>query len=376
MLEQQSLPGMLWISSYRPFFLFLILALGCTSDPVGKEQAISESSNISTPTLKIRSNEAVLFEAPNLKSKILQDLPKHASVIHLEQLSYHLDWFNMEGQEVFEPWIAIQTKQQVNGWTNLGAVYDLNRLEDQEEYYQKMLEALAGAELYPSIVDYNRMNATVKTADDFLTVYKQAQTIQSELTKRLQLVLEQNSHAKIPDFFWLQEVLPGLLPQFDQSNKQYLLDKDFTDFLNTALKTSSKKDDQFIAVFLLLFPEDSIEYKTPSYQLPVSLTAQHSLLGRGIHLDLLIAMEEVVDEAPLFFAQVQPIKDALINDISSANVSYWESADQIIEELKRIQAKDFDVLSQNDKIAIGERIKQFEKFTQFGISVDLKSGRE
>ncbi|MFK7935894.1 MAG: hypothetical protein AB8G22_20440, partial [Saprospiraceae bacterium] len=102
-----------------------------------------------------------------------------------------------------------------------------------------------------------------------------------------------------------------------------------------------------------------------------------SLLGRGIHVSLLNTMERTWADSTiqLFRAEVEEEKEWLLNDVlAEKEGSYWETQENILNELGEIISTDFAILTKNEKIAIRQRQQQFHEPEKNNILVDGQSG--
>lgn len=105
-----------------------------------------------------------------------------------------------------------------------------------------------------------------------------------------------------------------------------------------------------------IYPPDGIEYHFHSWDFPVNLHQKHSLLGRHIHFDLLLQIEQLIQQYPFLQAEGQQIKDLLVHDISASGTTYWEDWPAIQSELDTIlNTTTWEILTQEDLATINQR---------------------
>jgi hypothetical protein len=123
-----------------------------------------------------------------------------------------------------------------------------------------------------------------------------------------------------------------------------------------------------------IYPTDSIEYFFPAWSIQTWDYGGHSLLGRGIHHEILKQLNDYRDKYGYFDKEVMEFKQMILDDISQADVSYWEGQPDILKELNVIIKSDFSLLSNEDKIALEVRKGQFLEPERFKIELNLRSG--
>ena len=105
-----------------------------------------------------------------------------------------------------------------------------------------------------------------------------------------------------------------------------------------------------------IYPPDGIEYHFHSWDFPVNLQEKHSLLGRNIHFDLLLKLEELALKHPYLQGECKHIKDLILSDIFNAGTTYWEDWPAIESELDTIlSTTSWHLLSQEDLLTVKHR---------------------
>ncbi|HMR42739.1 MAG TPA: hypothetical protein PKC40_02855, partial [Saprospiraceae bacterium] len=238
----------------------------------------------------------------------------------------------------------------------------------------KRLLSLFGKELTEKIDQYRAQFNLAARSREFADAYRTGEKLRDTLTHVLERKLEISDLEQAPDLFWLKDAMPAFQPQLVAEGTAYQLFHDFKTLHTKANATEGEEDNEFVELCLLLFPEDSIEYFYPAWFIQTWDYGGHSLLGRGVHLQILEEMEEVLEANDLFEAEILKIKAKLIDDITSQDVTYWESAENILKELDAIIAANFSILSESDKIALTTRRKMFEAPEENNIQLDQRTG--
>lgn len=105
-----------------------------------------------------------------------------------------------------------------------------------------------------------------------------------------------------------------------------------------------------------IYPPDGIEYHFHSWDFPITIQQKHSLLGRHIHYNLLIKLDQLVDQYPFLQAECEQIKNLILDDISTSVNTYWEDWPTIQAELDTIlNTTTWNILSKEDLATIMHR---------------------
>lgn len=105
-----------------------------------------------------------------------------------------------------------------------------------------------------------------------------------------------------------------------------------------------------------VYPPDGIEYHFHSWEFPVTIQEKHSLLGRNIHFDLFMKLEQITQQYPFVQAECITLKNLLLDDITASGTSYWEDWPAIQSELDTIlNTKNWHILNQEDLAILKQR---------------------
>lgn len=242
--------------------------------------------------------------------------------------------------------------------------------------YLSQLDNLFGEEGKAAIIDYNIQVDTANFASSVELAYRQGQILRDTLGNILVKKMEALEPHQLPDLFWLNEVMPHFVPQLVAEGTTYYLFNDYKSWSAKAAQTPQQEDDLFMQLSLNMFPDDSIEYFFPVWFLQTWDYGGYSLLGRKHHETILNQINATWADSRFqtFRPEVLAIKDQVVNDITSPHISYWEKKSEIIAELDKIIQSNYDILDENDKMALQKRRKQFENAEKNGIKVNQQAG--
>lgn len=317
------------------------------------------------PPRVVLLDELPVRKAPGDSAEVLELLHKGDKVYELGGVSTFTTVLYLQGKYMNEPWLNVKTEKGIHGWVYAGG-FDWSA--DYQALFFKRLEALAGQLTARRALDLQSQYATIDQASDFAGVYRNAMGLRDTLERFIQ--------QKIPDedwsgFGWISNIIPGFVPAAESG---FFLFADYRQWAAKARQTPQTDDDVFMELMLGIYPEDSIEYHLPVWLIQSSPGENHSLLGRGLHLQLLQKCAGIMAQSPLFEQEIRKIKSIIVNDITQAGVSYWENAARIKEEVDAILQIPGSLLSQSDLIALRTRRKQLETPEVYEIRLDVQSG--
>ena len=283
---------------------------------------------------------------------------------------------NYAGTIYHEPWIKVQTDDKTQGWIYGSAInFGMKSPNELNKFLiGKRLHSIFGKDNAARLKVYNQSFENIHSVQSFASVYKAGCLLRDTMIQLIESKVEIGEEEELPNLFWLDNAFPGFIPQLVAEGTSYYLFADYRQFLEKAQKTPGEEDNAFVDICLTVFPEDSIEYFFPVWQIQTWDYGGHSLLGRGIHKKVLFALDEFSKSTDLFKEEVGRIKEELINDITSPYVTYWEDSDLILPELDTILQANLPFLQEADKIALQARRAHFEKPAENGIEVNHRSG--
>jgi len=233
-----------------------------------------------------------------------------------------------------------------------------------------------GPELTSAAFQYQQSYEAVTKSEEMAAVYTQGRELRDTLVRLLENKIEIEDYEQLPDLFWLEEAMPGFVTALVAEGTLYYLFYDYRQLLAKAAKTSGAQDDEFIEFCTQVHEMDSVEHFFPAWFMQTWDYGGHSLLGRGIHLDLLKEMDRQVANKSTFASEINLIKERILADITEHYISYWETKAMIVAELAAILEADFSILDKADRVALQTRLKMFERAKANGIKINQKSGVE
>ncbi len=345
--------------------LLVLSVLGCTQ----KEPTAVVQFVVHVERTQLRAD-------PGENGKVLKELTRGAILYDEGEVSDFTTLITLNGIPHNEPWLKVRTDAGTIGWVYGGALsFDSERPTALTNMLiEKRLQSMFGLELATQIASYRELWKAMQTEQDFARVFQVGTKLRDTLTRVMGDRLTIQNPQEVPDLFWLQQAIPGFVPQLVAEGTGYFLFWNFKSLEEIAIKTNGTADNQFIDLNLRIFPEDSIEYFFPAWIIQTWDYGGSSLLGRGIHASLLGKMDEALSNSTLFKAEILRMKEHLINDISDSDVTYWEEQEKIVEELDTIIQSNFTILTNTDKIALTTRRLQFDEPEKHGIQLNMQAG--
>jgi len=313
--------------------------------------------------------QTILHEAPGEKSRDLGTLKQSERLTDLGEVSHFETTLQLADKTHQAPWLKVRTADGKEGWVFGRAVEPALRPADW--MLQKRMACYFGPTL--TARRNNLVNQPDQLVDEtgFAAYYRQSVALRDTLTQLLASRPEPGEADFRPDFSWLSEVLPGFLFQEVAERTQPWLFAAYPFFLEKALATTGKQDDQFIAVCLTAFPTDSVESFFPVWQFQISDYEAASRLGEGYHLKMLQAIEGAWVPGILFRPELTILKDQILEDILAKNTAFWQPKEKIVPELKKITTTRLMCLTEQDRSDLQHRLSMFN---DNGIRVNLRSG--
>lgn len=363
-----------------PVLLLAVASTACSHEdaggpsvPKGPEARSSAATAFTVNVAGLRLREQEGPDAP-----VIRSLQQGEQLYDLQQVSDYTTQITLRGITFDEPWLKVRTEQGEIGWVYGGALHaDLGGGDDTYQMLlHKRLTTLFGPALRDSIAQYRQSFSDAATDRALAEVYARGLRIRDALEEPLRQQIAVPDPAQLPDLFWLEQVMPAFQPTLVAEGTAYALFADFREWSDKAGRTEGRSDDAFFRVAIQHFPEDSVAYFYPVYFLQTWDYGGHSLLGRGHHLHLLTELEQLQRTGKGYFATaIRSFTQNLVNDMTSANVTYWESAEAIVLELTQILDRQWTVLTQADRIALQTRLKQFRNPQRYGLETGYALGK-
>lgn len=244
------------------------------------------------------------------------------------------------------------------------------------ETLETKVRDVLGQAMSLQLTTYRNQLKSIKTVEDVAKVYEQGIVLRDTLVEILGKYTDNLQQDSLPDLFWLKESMPTHQPQLVAEGTSYYLFSDYKKWLDIVKRSPAQEDDEFMALNLMLFPEDSIEYFYPAWFIQTWDYGGSSLLGRRIHQHILQKATDILPKIsqPIFKKEILAIKDHIINDILSSETTYWERKSVVLVELDAIIKLKYAILSENDIIALQKRRHEFNEPDKYGIKLNQQSG--
>jgi hypothetical protein len=367
------------------FFSLFVILLSCGSDKTASESPepiedteVSENLNLLPAVFKINIENLRVRDQPGTKGKELLRLPAGAEVTGLGEFSDFTTAVSLRGVNYEDPWVKIKTNSGQEGWVYAGGL-QLNR---QSELGKQLIDQRFDSFFGPGtamrvnqyIVDFQKVSDAASFAQIYREVGVLADTINVVLSDRI-LLDNLSSEEAYPDLSWLNESLPGFVPELVAEGTSYYMFLDFRQWYPLAEKTVEKADNEFLDLMVQVHPMDSVAYFFPSWFLQTWDYGGNSLLGKGIHLKILEKIEQIQSNTDLFNTEIRSIKESLIGDIIGQDeLAYEMPQKDIFNELDQILSRGLTVLTKEDMVALRQRRKMFENPEGNKIRVNQRSG--
>ncbi|MEM8909684.1 MAG: SH3 domain-containing protein [Bacteroidota bacterium] len=334
--------------------------------------------NLAPAVFTVNVNNLRLRQSPGANGKELAKLREGALLKDLGAVSDFTTKVKFRGILFDEPWLKVQMEDGLQGWVYAGGLrFDSNHPgQIVQQLHQKRLQAMFGQELSQRVLQYRNAYQDTKNDREMAQVYLEGSALRDTLVDLLEKHIAIDDYNQLPDLFWLEEALPGLVTALVAEGTIYYLFFDYKQLLAKVQTTEGAADDAFVELCLQTYDLDSIEHFFPSWLMQTWDYGGHSLLGKGIHTQILKTMDNLIKAKNPFEVEILNLKEQLIADIVHKGVSYWEPQAAIVQELTALLKSNWTILSPQEQKALQERLKQFENPEAHAIQVNLRSGIE
>jgi hypothetical protein len=325
-------------------------------------------------SLVVTTRQAIIRAAPSIEAAEIARRSKGDSLMFTNRISQFNTAIKLEGVAYNEPWLRVILEDNTMGWI-YGACINFDATQ-QVQLKEKVLDqravALFGSSLAQQIAAYQKEVTSTSTLPAFRTLYSRAKILKDSLEQQMALHLK--TAEELPDFFWLNELMDGLLVHYIEEENKYYLFKDLRVWQSISSQTIAKEDDTFVEMLLATYPSDSIAFYFYGWELPIDSNTMCSLLGSNIHSNVLDKIQIALDSNSYFNTEINDLKQALIDDIAVAE-QYWLPLEPIQEELDKIIKKKYSFLNSGDRIALKTRRQLLQKHVKNNIAINLFEGQ-
>ncbi|MDW7696011.1 hypothetical protein R9C00_26065 [Flammeovirgaceae bacterium SG7u.111] len=224
--------------------------------------------------------------------------------------------------------------------------------------HQDSLNAYFGNLEITLLQKHKENHDNIQTPEDFQQFFRNAITLRSSMHQKLQRRAEyfkvEKGVTELPDASWFNEVAVGM--EVKLVNKlNYRVIFDYNDFMEKARNTEGKADDEYMILMM-----DSFDPETnfPAWLKMTPDGKVCSVLGSGVHTELLLQMNKALAEGDIFYQEVNKVKKQIINDIVFST-AYYKDYKKALSEMERI--KNEVELDENDTELILTRLNNFKQ---------------
>lgn len=334
-------------------------------DTPAQAQTLPNSSNQSkmahreSVNLKILLNDLRIRNKPSLNGQVIDKLKENTIVEWLGEISQEQHSITLRGVKFKEPWLKIKTPLGKQGWAYAAATLPIsdsnytNALRDKL-YTQRAIHFF-GNDVGQAVAKYRLRYQQAQTDQQLAAAYTDIRLHRDRLVERLR----EKVTIKQPemDMSWIEYLMPSFTLVKAAEGTVYYPAANFKRFAEKAQATQGSVDDRFFAFCQQLFPYDGMEGFFANWFEQTWDYGGESLLGQGKHLAALKAMDEQLQQSPLFAQTLKHYKNTLVRDITNPETKFREPKDKIKRELQQILAKNFSILTSKDKKVIKARYR-------------------
>ena len=312
---------------------------------------------------------------PGVDEKEIARLPKNTIVIYNGEKSMHSTAINLRGIKLNAPWLKIKTKEGLEGWIYAAGVKSASpqKVAATKVIDEIHMNSFFDKKIVDQIKNYQNQLDNSKTSKAFAETYLLGESTQNNINEILGDKVEIDDPSNILDMSWLERSLVGYQNSMVAEATTFNIFKDFKKMYSIVKETEGNEDDDFIKLQFKVNELDSVEYFYKSWFMQTWDYGGHSLLGQGKHFNILKEVDHLLAKSNLFEKPLLDIKQEILNDISAEYITYWESKDKILEEMKNIVETNFAFLTKEDKILIKTRYDQFKNPIANKIEVNKRS---
>jgi hypothetical protein len=325
--------------------------------------------------LYITTEHAILRESPDINSAETDRRVKGDSLLFSNKISSFNSKIKLEGILYNEPWLRVITEGNKMSWIYGGCINfsASEHIKLREKVLDQSALTFFGPSLAQQISIYQKETKSIATLPGFRSLLTRGTTLQDSLEKKMNVLLQLHTGEELPDFFWLNELMDGMLVHYIGEQEKYYIFKDLKFWKSISRKTLETEDDDFMELMLSAYSADSIEYIYYGWQLPVDDSTTCSLLGSNIHTEVLNKMALAIDSNSYFKAEVDVLRQALVNDMSICK-HYWLPLQAIEDELALIIERNYAFLDKYNWIAIKSHRQLLLENERNSIKVNLFEG--
>lgn len=322
---------------YCPNLAIGLVVLSVALFPSCGESNLPETSITETEALPfILKNKASLFDQPD--GNVTQILAAGQGFQLSGQISAQLYFRRIGKDSLLEPFLEVILADSSKHWLYANPAY-FNISEEQQTWqWNNRLRAVLSPDQYRKYLQVTDYWQQGRTNQQFLLIFQATRQLRSQIED----VLADYPMLSVSAY---DDVLPGCWSYEQSGHPAWWLD--YNQWLAYAQQSADLAAEQALLAFYAqeVYPPDGIEYKFPAWQFQVSSQRAHSLLGRGEHLRLLRQLDRLESQYPFVSTEWDRVRNFLLEDLTSTEITYWEDWHKIDEELQLILVEEWPVLS-------------------------------
>lgn len=357
-------------------FLFAcLLLISCQSEPTEEVPPPVESPQ-QQYDLKVATATGRLKAEAGPHAATLRELEKGSPLLDLDVVSNFTTQIRFGEESADEPWLKVQSPDGQVAWIYARDVVPIDPKVNVVDFRRKkQLQSMFGSAVASWLQQYGEEWETAKTAEALAILYDQGLDLRDTLLPPLEHRSTQYTGQSLPDLFWVDQYLPGYVAQLIADNSMYYLFNDYKQWLKKAESSNSTVDDRFFNLMIKCYPQDSIEFFTPAWEVPSSSFGTHNLLGRGLVYSILADVEQLQSQTTLFSAPLLKLKGQLLAGITASNPHFWEADSLVIQEMDSIIKQNWSIFTATDRIALDARRMQLDSAEIHGIRFNARAGK-
>lgn len=319
--------------------------------------------------LVVKTDKISIRESAGIASRELITVEKGDKLTDLGEVSHFENEIMFEGAPLRMPWLKVETSDKKIGWIFAGAVQPPG--DAREWLLQKRLDCYFGKTFLERLNSWRSHINDQKTDADFAAYFREAVALRDIMVTQLDRRADQDGR---PDFFWLNDAMPGFLFQraFRFGKPQFLADYRF--WQQKAAQTSGQADDSYMQVCIAAFPKDSIESLFPIWRFQIAELVWASQLGTGASKMMLEKITQALAQSQVFEPELTAMKETIMQDIMDNKTKFWQSQETILSELDAIIADPPGCITSNDVLSLRNRRTMLTDPEKNWIKVNLRAG--
>ncbi|MEZ5043400.1 MAG: SH3 domain-containing protein [Saprospiraceae bacterium] len=348
-----------------------------TSQSQEPGQTTTETTEMGPTQFVVNIDRLRMRDTPGEEGTVIKELEKGTILYDQGEVSDFTTRIKLRGITFDEPWLKVIAPDQTVGWIYAGAIH-LGTSPDSKLaklLREKRLVTLFGPDGAAQLTAYRNHFHQANEAKALLDAYREGRQFRDQFVDLLEEKISVGETEETqPDLFWLEEAMPGFIPQLVAEGTVYYLFEDYRQWIKKAKETDNPLDDQFVELKIKAFPTDSIEYFFAAWQIQTWDYGGSSLLGRGIHLAILKAAEALIQSGHYMDSEIRQVKTQIVDDILQPTNSFWESKEKVIAEMDNMLQANLTIIDKKDKIALEARRQQFDAPESHQIEMNVRAG--